>query len=239
MSVEDPAPDLTMRRAHRADLDAVGRLHLRSREHAAPAMPPAAHDAGAVLAHVGAWDLDEREVWLAEDAAGALVGYAALAGDWLEDLYVDPGAQRSGVGTALLEVVRSLRPDGFCLWVFETNAPARAFYAAAGLVELERTDGSANAERRPDLRLAWAGRDPLGFLRGLIDDVDAELGDLLARRAALSAAVQSVKPSTRRDPVREQAVARAVAARVPALDPRDVEQIMDAVIGAALAASRG
>ena len=174
----------------------------------------------------------------AEDASGALVGYAALCGDWLEDLYVDPASQRSGVGTALLDVVRALRPDGLCLWVFETNAPARAFYAAAGFVELERTDGSANAEGCPDLRLAWPGRDPLGFLRGLIDDVDVELGDLLARRAALSAAVQSVKPSTHRDPEREREVARAGAARVPALAEHDVARIMDAVIGAALAASR-
>ena len=41
-----------------------------------------------------------------------------------------------------------------------------------GLVELERTDGSGNEERAPDVRMAWPGADPLAFYRGLIDEVD-------------------------------------------------------------------
>ena len=45
-----------------------------------------------------------------------------------------------------------------------TPRPAR-FYARHGLVELERTDGSANEERAPDVRMAWPGADPLAFLR--------------------------------------------------------------------------
>ena len=52
-------------------------------------------------------------------------------------------------------MVKQLRPDGFCLWVFESNAPARAFYANRGLIELESTDGSANEEKAPDIRMAW------------------------------------------------------------------------------------
>ena len=39
--------------------------------------------------------------------------------------------------------------------MFESNAPARAFYARHGLVEREHTDGSENEERAPDLRMAW------------------------------------------------------------------------------------
>ena len=46
-------------------------------------------------------------------------------------------------------------PGGFCLWVFETNTPARGFYARHGLVELERTDGAGNEEKQPDIRMAW------------------------------------------------------------------------------------
>ena len=41
--------------------------------------------------------------------------------------------------------------------VFVANEPARAFYAARGLLERERTDGSANEERAPDIRMQWAG----------------------------------------------------------------------------------
>ena len=41
--------------------------------------------------------------------------------------------------------------------------------------------------------MAWPGTDPLAFYRGLIDEVDGQLGDLLARRAALTRAAQAHK----------------------------------------------
>lgn len=46
---------------------------------------------------------------------------------------------------------------GLTLWVFETNVDARRFYRDHGFVEVERTDGSANEERSPDVRYAWPG----------------------------------------------------------------------------------
>jgi ribosomal protein S18 acetylase RimI-like enzyme len=49
-----------------------------------------------------------------------------------------------------------LRPDGFGLWVFESNLPAQAFYRAHGFEVTERTDGSGNEERAPDLRMDWS-----------------------------------------------------------------------------------
>jgi len=39
--------------------------------------------------------------------------------------------------------------------VFESNTGARRLYERRGLVVLERTDGSGNEEKAPDLRLAW------------------------------------------------------------------------------------
>src|SRR3546814_11564162 len=86
----------------------------------------------------------------------------------LDALYGDPAAQRGGIGTALLEVATSLRPDGFGLWVFESNHPARSFYRQHGLVALERTDGADNEERSPDIRMAWLGEQTLVFLRNQI-----------------------------------------------------------------------
>jgi ribosomal protein S18 acetylase RimI-like enzyme len=96
------------------------------------------------------------EVWVAE-TDGEMVGYARFTETWLDDLYVSPEHARGGIGTALLDLVKSLRPQGFQLWVFETNEPARAFYAAHGLLERERTDGSDNEEREPDIRMEWPG----------------------------------------------------------------------------------
>ena len=42
------------------------------------------------------------------------------------------------------------------LWVFQKNTAALAFYRARGFREVERTDGSRNEEREPDVLLAWS-----------------------------------------------------------------------------------
>jgi RimJ/RimL family protein N-acetyltransferase len=48
-------------------------------------------------------------------------------------------------------------PGGLSLWVFEQNERAAALYARAGFVVVERTDGLANEEHVPDLRMHWGG----------------------------------------------------------------------------------
>jgi GNAT superfamily N-acetyltransferase len=93
-----------------------------------------------------------REVMLCHDvvvaeADGRVVGFVALAGPVLEHLYVDPGEQGRGIGSALFELAKGLRPDGFDLWVFQRNERARAFYERRGLRLVELTDGAGNEER--------------------------------------------------------------------------------------------
>jgi chorismate mutase len=180
--------------------------------------------------------VDRSEVWVAEQDAG-VVGYAAVTGDWLDGLYVHPDAQGQGIGTALLEVVKAARPGGFCLWVFETNLAARRLYERRGLLTLEHTDGADNEERAPDLRMAWPGADPVGFLRRQVDAVDDELAGLLARRAALTAAIQPLKPvagHAGRDTDREAEIAARMAARAPALGAERLRRIMHEVISTSL-----
>ena len=229
--------ELTLRPATSDDLPAVAELHLAARHGAGASFPPAAHPDHEARAWVAGWDLSAYDVWLAE-RGGEPVGYARWTSTWLDDLYVHPDHQGHGVGSALFDRVASTRPGGFCLWVFETNAPARAFYRRHGCLELERTDGSANEERAPDIRVAWPGTEPLVFLRSLIDETDLVLGDVLARRTALTRAVQAVKPSAERDAQREAEIARRVAAVVPELGPDRVARIVDAIITEALDASR-
>ncbi len=148
-------PDrLTLRPASAPDLPDIAEVYLAAR--VAATMPPSIHPDDAVRAWVGGWDLDTLVVWVAETEAGT-VGFAAVRDVWLESLYVDPGHAGAGVGSALLDLVKGLRPDGFDLWVFEVNEPARAFYAARGLVEVARTDGRGNEERAPDIQLSWPG----------------------------------------------------------------------------------
>jgi GNAT superfamily N-acetyltransferase/chorismate mutase len=221
--------DLSLRPATAADLPAIAEVHLGSRAGAGEAFPPDAHTPDEARAWVAGWDLASYDVHVAE-LGGRVVGYTRATPTWLDDLYVLPHAQGSGVGTALLRRVLAEHPDGVGLWVFESNAPARAFYARHGFVELERTDGSANEEKAPDLKLVWPGRDPLGCFRAMIDEVDLVLGDVLARRTALTRVVQGIKPSTERDPVREAEIARRVAGVVPELGEERVARIVDLII---------
>lgn len=221
--------DVTLRPATPDDLLDVADLYLRVRAAAIPHMPPGIHDHDEVHAHVLGWDLATRDVWIAEAGAGPL-GFTVVSGDWLDSLYVAPDVAGAGIGGALLDVAKQLRPGGFCLWVFEANTPARRFYERRGLVELEHTDGSGNEEKVPDLRMAWPGADPLTFYRSLIDDVDSQLGDLLARRAALTGAVQPHKQDFARDPTRERTIAEAMAKRAPALGPERLSRIVHTII---------
>lgn len=225
--------EVLLRLADDCDAGAVADVHLEARR--AASMPPPVRADDAVRSWLSG-RLQEDEVWVAE-IDGRVVGYLRLTPTWLDDLYVAPPHTGVGLGSALLDLAKSLRPDGFCLWVFEENLPARAFYRRHGLVELEGTDGSDNEEHAPDVRVAWPGDQPLVFFRSLIDDVDAQLGDLLARRAALTRAVQPHKPDPSRDPVREAQIARALARRAPALGPERMQRIVHTIVTESLDAA--
>jgi chorismate mutase/GNAT superfamily N-acetyltransferase len=234
------AGDLVLRPATTADAAEVTELYLATRRAAEPAMPAQLHTAESVLAHTTA-EIVEKEVWVAE--SDEILGFATLDKAFLDSLYVGPDHQGFGIGTALLDLAKARRPDGFALWVFATNTRARGFYRRHGLVELEHTDGSANEERAPDVRMAWPGSDPVAFLRGQIDEVDDELALVLARRYALTEAVQGYKEQPGhggRDSTREQEIARKLAQRMaahaPGLGADAIGRIMDVIITESLAA---
>lgn len=143
--------DLVLRPAEPDDAAELADVHLRSR--ATAAMPAGIHPPEEVRAFLSG-RLVVDEVWVAE-VAERVVGYLRMTPTWVDDLYVLPEYAGRGVGSALLDLTKSCRPEGFGLWVFERNAPARAFYARHGLVEVRHTDGSGNEEREPDVELAW------------------------------------------------------------------------------------
>jgi GNAT superfamily N-acetyltransferase len=82
-------------------------------------------------------------------------GFTMLDGDCLTHLYVHPEVMGTGVGHALFEHVKTLRPDGFWFWVFQQNERARRFYEAHGAVAVELTDGAGNEEKTPDAKYEW------------------------------------------------------------------------------------
>jgi GNAT superfamily N-acetyltransferase len=157
MSIPDPGRvrSATLRRATPQDAAAVADVLIRSRRAAADAIPPAVHSDAEVRGWVGAIVIPEREVWLAEDAGGRTLGVLVLDQDWVDQLYVDPDFTGMGLGTRLIELAKSRRPAGLQLWTFASNAGAQRFYRRHGFLEAERTDGSGNEEKAPDIRFVW------------------------------------------------------------------------------------
>jgi ribosomal protein S18 acetylase RimI-like enzyme len=149
---------MEVRPARDDEKDALARLFVRARNGMTyvPRVPEE---------HLGliAEDIADRhdEVWLAEEEK-RLLGFLAIrrshTNGWetLEKLYVEPGEQGRGVGSALLEKAKELRPDGLHLWVFQKNTGAIRFYERHGFRLVKLTDGGGNMEREPDALYAWS-----------------------------------------------------------------------------------
>jgi GNAT superfamily N-acetyltransferase len=148
--------EVVVRAALPEEWTAVADLYSQARRAAVPHMPPAVHTDEEhreyYRSHV--FEGDEHTVWVA-DASGELLGFALCTPTFLDGLYVRPDLTGQGIGSLLLDVVDATHPDGYELWVFESNTGARRLYERRGLVEVERTDGSGNEEQAPDIRLAW------------------------------------------------------------------------------------
>jgi ribosomal protein S18 acetylase RimI-like enzyme len=97
--------------------------------------------------------LGRCSVWVADDA-GLVVGFLALAGSYLDRLYVRVGHQRAGIGQALLEQARRLSPDGLELHTHQANTQARAFYEKHGFRVVE-LGISPPPECAPDVKYLW------------------------------------------------------------------------------------
>lgn len=237
MRTPEPA-DLVLRPAVQEDRRELVALVQVTRRAAGEGMPPLRRSEAEIDAFLEG-RIALGEVWVAVERQ--LVGLAVLTRDWLHSLYVGPHHQGAGVGSMLLDLVKAQRPDGFGLWVFASNDSARGFYRRHGLVELEHTDGSAAEEGAPEVRMVWPGQEPLTGLRRWVDEVDDQLAELLARRFALTAAIQGEKRRAGlpagvvgRDVTREQEIVSRMTAHSPGLDAARVARVMSVVISESL-----
>lgn len=148
-------PEVTVREALPDEWAALADLYSDARRAAVPQMPPAVHSdeehRDFYRRHI--FEGDEHSVWVAE-AAGEVLGLAICTPTFLDGLYIRADSKGHGIGSLLLDVVDATHPDGYELWVFESNLGARRLYERRGLVEVERTDGSGNEERQPDIRMS-------------------------------------------------------------------------------------
>lgn len=97
--------------------------------------------------------LVECEVWVAE-AAGELLGFFALNGNYIDQFFVRLGKQRQGIGTALLAKAKDLSPILLRLYTFQKNQPARAFYERHGFRAV-KFGISPHPENEPDVEYWW------------------------------------------------------------------------------------
>jgi len=74
---------------------------------------------------------------IAEDNLTA-VGFVAVTGTHLDQLFVDPEYQRRGIGADLLKLALDRAPAVVSLHVFEQNFAARELYERHGFREIRR-----------------------------------------------------------------------------------------------------
>jgi GNAT superfamily N-acetyltransferase len=140
-----------IRRANVRDAEAVARLHRLVRHANLPFLPDL-HTPDEDFQFFRGAVFAQCEVWVAE--GDAIDGFIALRADWIDHLYVRPECHRQGIGTALLAQAMQTYPL-LRLWTFQRNETAIRFYRARGFREIERTDGSGNEEREPDILFEW------------------------------------------------------------------------------------
>ncbi len=135
-----------------ADAADLAEIHQSARAAAMPWLP-VIHEPAQVLRFFQSHVLARTSVsvLLAQSRPAA---FLSSTPGWVEHLYVAPAHWRRGYGARLLTLAQQ-RSERLQLWTFQDNRNARAFYAAMGFAEVEFTDGNANEERMPDVRLAW------------------------------------------------------------------------------------
>jgi putative acetyltransferase len=148
---------MEIRPARDEEIEPLTRLFIRAcnqRDY----LPPVPDEAAAPIA---ARIREHEEVWVAEED-GRLVGFLGIEESTnlggaavLEKLYVEPAQQNRGIGSALLDKAKELRPDELYLWVFQKN-PARRLYERHGFELVRLTDGADNMEREPDALYRWS-----------------------------------------------------------------------------------
>ena len=146
--------DVEIRPARANDAAGIGDVYMAS--FAATYDFPRAHSDADTRRWIAEVLLPSREVWVATAAKqGPIVAMMALTDEMLDQLYVSPGRTAQGIGSRLIGLAQSRRPNGLDLYTFQVNRGARRFYERHGFVEVASSDGSETEERQPDVRYAW------------------------------------------------------------------------------------
>ena len=97
--------------------------------------------------------LKHNQVWVVGSGQQS-VAFMAMNKDFIDQLYIDPGFQRRGLGETLLNFARERSPDHLWLYTLQINVNARAFYEKNGFVT-EKFGISPPPENEPDVEYHW------------------------------------------------------------------------------------
>ena len=86
------------------------------------------------------------------------MGLLAWREGYVDQLFVEPSDQRTGVGLALLDKAKQLSPQRLELFTHQTNPRARAFYESQGF-EATAFGTSPPPESEPDVTYVWEPED--------------------------------------------------------------------------------
>ena len=110
---------------------------------------PVIHTPDEDLAFISDIVLPRQQVTAAE-ADNAIVGFIAVSGEWVEQLYLDPAWTGQGIGSRLLLAATASLPV-VKLHCFQANTGARRFYERHGFIAEGFGDGGNNEEGLPDI----------------------------------------------------------------------------------------
>ena len=97
--------------------------------------------------------LANNDVWVAEYEE-RVIGFMAIAGDFVDQLYIHPEFQRRGIGRSLIDHAKDLSPEHVWLNTLQFNVNGRAFYEKNGFVPV-RFGVSPAPESEPDVEYHW------------------------------------------------------------------------------------
>ena len=140
-------PEITLRPATASDATAIAKM-MRASLNSLDWMP-VIHTPAEDLAFIRDIVLPRQQVTVAE-AAGRIVGFIAVSGEWVEQLYLDPAWTGQGIGSRLFAQAIAGMPL-IKLHCFQANSGARRFYERHGFRAENFGDGSTNDEGLSDI----------------------------------------------------------------------------------------
>jgi GNAT superfamily N-acetyltransferase len=83
-----------------------------------------------------------------------VVAFLAMAGSYVDRMYVDPSEWRTGWGTRFVQLAKTLHPSGLQLHTHQENHAARRLYEAHGFRAV-KFGTSPPPENAPDVEYHW------------------------------------------------------------------------------------